>query len=87
MLRQPELFGLSTSFGARRLMVNRASGGKCNFGPVFSQLYTDGFTDNRAAASYQGNSVVQHRREISQTSLIITCHRKKAQKRNMRGQP
>lgn len=86
MLRQPDCLGWTTSFGGRRLKVSRVSGGKCNFGPVYGQLYTDGFTDKRAATSSQGNSVVQHRREISLTSLIITYHRKKAQIRIMRGQ-
>ena len=82
MLRQLDRLSLTD----RRLKVTRVSEGKCNFGPAFGELYTDGFTDDRAAASYQGNSVVQHRREISQTSLIITYHRKKAQIRIMRGQ-
>ena len=47
----------------RRVHVGRVMGHKCNFGPVFGQLYTDGFTDADDAASYQGNSVVQHSRE------------------------
>ena len=37
------------------------TGGKCNFGPVFGKLYTDGLTDTDAAASCPGNCVVQHK--------------------------
>jgi hypothetical protein len=61
------------------------SGGKCNFGPVFGKLYTDGLTDTDAAASCPGNCVVQHQRETYQRSLITTYHHKKAQIRNKRG--
>lgn len=61
------------------------SGGKCNFGPVFGKLYTDGLTDTGAAASCPGNCVVQHQRETYQRSLITTYHHKKAQIRNKRG--
>lgn len=61
------------------------SGGKCNFGPVFGKLYTDGLTDTDAAVSCPGNCVVQHQRETYQRSLITTYHHKKAQIRNKRG--
>ena len=53
MLYQPDCLGWTASVGARRLKVIRVSGWKCNFGPVFGQLYTDGFPDNRAADSYR----------------------------------
>jgi hypothetical protein len=72
-------------FCSRGFKVSRVTGGKCNFGPVFGQLYTDGFTDTDVADSCEGNSVVQHRRETSQRSLITTYHHQKAQIRNMRG--
>ncbi len=61
------------------------SEGKCNFGPVFGKLYTDGLTDTDAAASCPGNCIVQHKRETYQRSLITTYHHKKAQIRNKRG--
>lgn len=59
--------------------------GKCNFGPVFGKLYTDGLTDTDAAASCPGNCVVQHQRETYQRSVITTYHHKKAQIRDKRG--
>ena len=61
------------------------SGGKCNFGPVFGKLYTDGLTETDAAASYPGNWVNQHQRETYQRSLITTYPHKKGQIRNKRG--
>jgi hypothetical protein len=47
------LFRLDCLFRCSPVKGERVSGGKCNFGPVFGQLYIDGFTDSRAAASYQ----------------------------------
>jgi hypothetical protein len=77
-------YSIPTALKSATEFSDSGLGGKCNFGPVFGKLYTDGLTDSMAAASYPGNCVAQHKRETYQRSLITTYHHKKAQIRNKR---
>ena len=40
--------------------MGRITGGECNFGSIFGQLYSDGFADAGAAAGDKRNFVCQH---------------------------